>query len=235
MKKTLLAALLSTQFLLSPLASAGDMDFAHIETMGVGEVSATPDMANVQVEVTTTERSAKEAKQVSDKAVASLLRRLEKNGVERKDIESANISLQPQYRYPKDSAPLLTGYRASRTVSIVITDLDNLNTVLDGALEDGINRINNISMQVSNLTALKEKAREAAIKDAIAKGESLAKGFGQKVKGVYKIRYFDSSPAYPMETRMLAMSADNRVDESYKGGQVKVEDRVEVIFKISED
>lgn len=235
MKKTLLATLLATQCLLVPLATAGDMDFAHIETMGVGAVSATPDMATVQVEVTTSERSAKEAKQGSDKAVASLLNRLEKNGVLRKNIESANLSLQPQYRYPQDSDPVLTGYRASRTVTIVITDLDKLNSVLDGALTDGINRINRISMQVSNRKALQEQARQAAIKDAMAKGASLAKGFGQAVKGIYKIRYFDDSPVAPMESRMMAMSADNRVGESYQGGQITVEDRVEVIFKLTED
>ncbi|RXJ72319.1 oxidative stress defense protein [Veronia nyctiphanis] len=234
MKKTFLAALLSTQVLLSPLAFAGDMDFAHIETMGIGEVATTPDMANIQVEVTTNERTAKEAKQGSDKAVAALLTRLEKKGISRKDIESANISLQPQYRYPKDSAPVLTGYRASRSVSITINDLDKLNDVLDGALDDGINRINFINMQASNLKMLKEQARQAAVQDAIAKAKALAEGFGESIKGVYKIRYYDESSAIPAPQYRMMAAADNNIGESYKGGQIKVSDSVEVIFELKD-
>ncbi|PKF51673.1 oxidative stress defense protein [Enterovibrio nigricans] len=232
MKKHLIATLFSATLALSPLASAATPDFPHLETVGVGEVVATPDTATINIAVSLKRTSSKAAKQASDDAIVALLTRLEHMGLSKKDVESANLSLQPQYSYPKNGEPKLTGYQANRNVSVTVRDLTHLNTILDGALSDGINRVNNISFSSSKEKALKEQARMAAIADAKEKASSLAKGFGEELAGVWEIRYMADTPSRPV---MLRMAAEARnVDASYMDAEITIRDRVEVVFELSE-
>lgn len=232
MKKQLLAVVLGFSSLGVAGAAAADVTVPHLETIGSGEVTAQPDMAEFSVAVEETRSTAKEAKQAVDKAVTAFVERLQAKGVERSDIQSANISLQPQYHYPKDKKPELTGYRASRHITVTVRELDQLNTYLDNALGDGINRINNIQLKVSNEAEYLELARQAAIKDAMDKAESLAKGFGEKIDGVWRITYQVSHPR-PVMMRM-AMDAAPETAATYQDAQITIRDRVEVVFKLEE-
>ena len=159
MKKQLLAVVLGFSALGVAGTAAANVTVPHLETIGSGEVTAQPDMAEFSVAVEEVRGTAKEAKQAVDKAVTAFVERLQAKGVERSDIQSANISLQPQYHYPKDKKPELTGYRASRHITVTVRDLEQLNTYLDNALGDGINRINNIQLKVSNEAEYVEQAR----------------------------------------------------------------------------
>ncbi|CZF83772.1 26 kDa periplasmic immunogenic protein precursor [Grimontia celer] len=232
MKKHLIASLVGAAIALSsPFVSAATPDFPHLETIGVGEVVDQPDTATVDVAVSLTRTSAQAAKKASDDAVATLLERLEKMGIARKDIESANLNLQPQYSYPKNSEPKLNGYRATRNVTVTVSDLSRLNRVLDGALADGLNRVNGISFSSSKEAELKEQARMAAIADAKAKAESLAKGFGESLAGVWEIRYMTSTPVRPT---MMRMAEASNVAASYNDAEITIRDQVEVVYALGE-
>lgn len=233
MKKHLLAVVLGASTLVSAGAMAADVSFPHLETTGVGEVSAQPDMAVFSVEVTENRKTAKEAKEAVDKAVAAFNERLKQQGVERGDIESANITLRPEYHYQKDKKPELIGYRASRHITVTVKKLDHLNKYLDGALGDGINTINNIQLKVSNEERFIEQARQAAIKDAIAKAESLASGFDVDLDGIWNISYRASVPV-PMMMRTMAMDASSNIEASYQDAKIVIRDRVDVVFRLED-
>ncbi|MGP1782937.1 SIMPL domain-containing protein, partial [Shewanella frigidimarina] len=167
----------------------------------------------------------------SDKAVARFLQRLEKAGVNKERVQSANISLQPQYRYEKDKPNQLTGYSASRRIKVTVMDLAKLNSILDSALEQGINRINNIALKSSKETQYVEQARMAAIKDAQQKAKMLAEGFGEKLDGVWQISYFEQRPIQPVMLRMNSEAASFDAAQTYQQGQVVIQDRVEVTYR----
>lgn len=230
MKKYLIATLMTATSLISPASLASAPNFPHLETVGSAEIVTTPDMAKISLSVAFNRSTPKEAKNDSDKAIRTLLLRLDKMGIEKKDIESANLSVQPQYSYPKDSAQILTGYRATRDITITIRALYNLNSVLNGALSDGFNQVNNISFSSSNEAELKIEARMAAIKDAKAKAMSLAQGFDQEISGVWEIRYMDQSPVRPLMMRMSAET--NKINANYADAQITIYDQVEVIFAL---
>ncbi|MDH1315811.1 SIMPL domain-containing protein, partial [Shewanella xiamenensis] len=138
MKHSLLAVLVAGGLfsgVFTATAVAADVDFPHIETMGVSQIQVEPDMAELNVEVAVTEKDAKAAKDNSDAAVAKFIARLTAAGITKEQIQSANLNLQPQYVYAQDKAPELTGYTASRQVTVTINDLARLNTILDSALE----------------------------------------------------------------------------------------------------
>ncbi|MGL4516721.1 MAG: oxidative stress defense protein [Shewanella sp.] len=219
--------------LAAPVVLAADVDFAHIETSGVSQIQLEPDMADLVVEVVVTDTTAKAAKDQSDAAVAKFIARLTAAGVAKTLIQSANLNLQPQYLYVQDKAPELTGYTASRQLTVTVQELSQLNTLLDSALEEGINRIKQIALKSSKEAQYVAQARQAAISDARQKAESLAKGFGESLGQVWQIRYYDQRPVQPVMLRMNA-KADYApaVAESYQYGQVTIEDRVEVIYRL---
>ena len=235
MKHSLLAVLVAGGLfsgVFTAKAMAADVDFPHIETMGVSQIQVEPDMAELNVEVAVTEKEAKAAKDNSDAAVAKFIARLTAAGITKEQIQSANLNLQPQYVYAQDKAPELSGYIASRQITVTISDLARLNTILDSALEEGINRVNNIALKSSKEAEYVAKARQAAIVDAKQKAESLAKGFGENLGKVWQIRYYDQRPVQPVMLRMNAKADAMGAAESYQYGQVTIEDRVEVVYKL---
>lgn len=236
MKQSLLALMIAgglfSATLLSPsFAAASELTFPHIETVGISELTVEPDMAELRVEVSVTEVEPKLAKAKSDEAVAKFIERLRAAGVTQEQIQSANLNLQPQYRYEQNRERELVGYSASREIVVTINNLTRLNAILDSALEEGINRVNNIALKSSKEAEYVAQARQVAIKDAKEKALSLAQGFDRKLDGVWEIRYFDQTPVHPVMYK-AAMMADSAVNESYQYGQVTIQDRVEVVYKL---
>ena len=102
----------------------------------------------------------------ADDRVAQYFDFLQKNGIEKKDIDAANLSTQPEYDYTKEGKSVLKGYRAVRQVEVTLRQLDKLNELLDGALKSGLNEIRSVELGVANADSYKDQARKAAIANA---------------------------------------------------------------------
>ncbi|UJF19049.1 oxidative stress defense protein [Vibrio sp. SS-MA-C1-2] len=229
-KKLLSLVLVATPFISFSSFSEPALTFPHIETVGVSSVNAKPDMAEFVVTVLATKNSATEAKDAVDSAVTAFSIRMEKLGLARDKYQTANISLQPQYSYPKDKPRQQEGYVASRKITVTVNDLNQLNPLIDGALGDGIDEINQVTLKSSQRDKFEEQARMAAIADATTKAQSIAKGFNLDLDGVWQVRYQVNNirPIMYRSAKVMEMSADN----SYQDSVMTFEDRIEVIFKV---
>ncbi|ABL98696.1 SIMPL domain-containing protein [Shewanella amazonensis] len=235
MKKTLTALGVSALFAVTAQASSAQAnEFPTLDTTGVAELKVTPDTAVISVEVVSKGKDPRYVKGASDKAVAGFIKRLEAAGVKREQIESANLIINPEYKYHKDAEPQLIGYGANRRVTVRITDVSRVNEIVDSALTEGINRVGNISFELSDDSAARAKVRELAIADAKSKAESLAQGFGAKIQGVWHIRYYDQGPVRPVMYKAAMMEADNGVGQSYQSGDITLSDRVEVTYRLKD-
>ncbi len=154
-------------------------DGPHIVTSGTASVDAVPDIATLAIEVNVAAKDAATAKKQADERVAQYISFLELNQIAKKDISSANLRTQPDYDY-QDGKSILKGYRAVRTVEVTLRQLDKLNSLLDGALKAGLNEIRSVSLGVAQPDAYKDKARKAAIDNAIHQAQELANGFHRK-------------------------------------------------------
>ncbi|MCL9780912.1 oxidative stress defense protein [Vibrio sp. S4M6] len=215
---------------ISVSAFADNFDFPHLSTTGYGEVTAKPDMAEFSVRVVETALTAEQAKQSVDKVVDTFLSGLKKEGVKSENIQSSNLYLAPQYHYPKDGKPELTGYRANRTVNVTVMELAKLNGYLDLALRDGINQVNNIQLKVKDEAKFKRQARMEAIKDANRKAKSLAKGFGLELGKVWQIDY-NAPNTQPVVMRAMALDV-RKESNSYQDSSLVIHDNVEVVYKL---
>ncbi|MCZ4060281.1 oxidative stress defense protein [Pantoea sp. LMR881] len=207
----------------------------HVVTSGKASVDARPDIATLSIVVNVSSKDAADAKKQADDRVAQYFDFLQKNGIEKKDIDAANLSTQPQYDYTKEGKSILKGYRAVREVQVTLRQLDKLNDLLDGALKSGLNEIRNVELGVTNPDSYKEQARKAAIKNATQQAAELAEGFNAKLGSIYSIRYqvanYQPMPMARMY-KAAAAPADTSAQETYDQQSINFDDQVDVVFEI---
>lgn len=207
-------------------------DGPHIVTSGNASIAAEPDIATLTIEVNTLGKEAMLAKKQADDRVAQYLTFLENNGIARQDIRSANLCTQPEYDY-QNGKSIFRGYRALRTVEVTLRQLDKLNSLLDGALKSGLNDVRSVSLGVAQPDVYKDKARQAAIDDAIHQAQQLASGFGGKLGAVYSVRYHISpSPSRPVLMMDAAASEPVSAEQTYQQATVQFVDQVDVVFEL---
>ena len=176
-------------------------------------------------------RSEKQA----DDRVAQYFDFLNKNGIEKKDIDAANLRTQPEYDYTKEGKSVLKGYRAVRQVQVTLRQLDKLNDLLDGALKSGLNEIRSVELGVANPDDYKAKARQAAIENATQQAAALAQGFNAKLGPVYSVRYHVAN-YQPMPIARMYKAADAApmasAAQTYEQQSIHFDDQVDVVFEL---
>ncbi|AFJ98260.1 oxidative stress defense protein [Cronobacter sakazakii] len=206
----------------------------HIVTSGTASVDAIPDIATLAIEVNVSAKDAAAAKKQADERVGQYLTFLQNNGVEKKDVNAANLRTQPEYEYLKDGKTQLKGYRAVRTVDVTLRKLDKLNELLDGALKAGLNEIRSVSLGVAHPDEYKDKARKAAIDDAVRQAQQLASGFNSKLGPVYSVRYHVSNyqPTPVMRMMKAEAAAPASAQDTYDQQTIQFDDQVDVVFEL---
>ena len=109
-------------------------------------------------------------------------------GVDKKDIQSSQIYLNPTYDYT-DGRTRLTGYTASITITVRLRKPEKASDILDGAAAvtgDAL-RLRGMSWSVDDPSKALDEARTAAMKDAQARAETLAKAGGADLGRVITI------------------------------------------------
>ncbi|MBS9440423.1 oxidative stress defense protein [Photorhabdus heterorhabditis] len=231
-----LAAMLSAGSL--PLAAqAVDLPAVpHIVTSGNAIVKAEPNMVTLMINVNISAKDASSAKKQVDELVAKYFDFLKKNGIEKKDINAANLRTQPDYEYDGVSGKsTLKGYRAIRSVEVKVHKLDQLNPLLDGALKAGLNEITSIEFGVDNPQKYRDEARQKAIKNAIEQAGALATGFNSRLGSIYSINYRAPEAVGHMRYQnsdVLMAGGAAGVGETYQQESINFSDQVDVVFEL---
>jgi uncharacterized protein len=176
------AALLAAAFLggAGPLHAqeAKPAPEARIVVVGEGVVSVAPDYAEVRGGVTSSGKTAKEATDTNSKLIAAITDALLNAGIEKRDIQTSQFSVQPVYVHQPNVEPKFVGFNASNQLAIVVRQVSKLGDILDRMLTAGATNVGNIQFLPSDSNAALDKAREAAIADARHKAELYARAAG---------------------------------------------------------
>ncbi|MGI8422525.1 MAG: SIMPL domain-containing protein [Chloroflexota bacterium] len=151
---------------------------AGITVAGIGEVQAPPDTGFFSAGVEVTGPTVAEARNRAAAAADAVVSSLQKNGVDKKDIQTNNFSINPQYDFRNAANPQrIIGYTVTNNVEVKVRKLDDFSKLIDEAARAGGDdvRVAGIRFGIENTTRLLEQAREAAMKDARTKAEELAK------------------------------------------------------------
>lgn len=211
---------------------ATDQPAEHtISVSGSGKVTVIPDMATIRLGVVIERKTAKEAREAAAAAMTRVVDAVRKLGIADKDIATANVSLNPVYDYPDNATPRIRGYQLNNTITITVRDLDKLSDVLDNSVTSGANSVDGISFDVADRTAAEAKAREAAVKDARAKADTLANGLGVRITGVASVSESVSMPPW-YGPSYRAEALDKAADTPVLPGTTDVVIDVQVSFLI---
>ena len=110
---------------------------AVLDVVAEGRATRTPDLATIRAGVVTQAATASEALKENSGRVARVLSELRRAGVAARDLQTAQVSLQPQYRYGENQPPILTGYQAVNSVAIRFRDVARAGPILDALVAAG--------------------------------------------------------------------------------------------------
>jgi uncharacterized protein YggE len=141
--------------------------------------------------------------------------------------------LQPVYDYSANgSAPRLTGYQIANTVQATVRDLGTISDVIDGALAAGATTLNGITFRVDDPSAAEAQARVAAMQDARATADALAKAAGVSITGVAAITEQSENVPVPVPYLPTAGAADKAASTPVQAGTNEVDVSVSVVYLI---
>lgn len=152
-----------------------------------GTTEAAPDMATVSLGVTTEGPTAAAALNSNSQRMNALTQALRRAGVAERDIQTASVSVNPQYTYAENQPPRLTGYQASNTVNARVRTIGNVGRVIDAAVAAGGNTVNGVSFSHQNPDAQLDAARRDAAQEARRRADLYASAFGLRVHRIIAI------------------------------------------------
>ncbi|MBC8020623.1 MAG: SIMPL domain-containing protein [Methyloceanibacter sp.] len=229
--KYLLALLLSMAALV-PSATAHDQpEKRNISLVASGIVKTTPDMVDISTGVTSEAPSARAALDKNTEAMTKVVEALKEEGIDPKDIQTANFSVGPIYEQKAEGKPpVVTGYRVTNQVRITLHDTGKLGAVLDKVVSLGANQIDSIEFGVEEPEALKDEARKLALKNVTDNAKLYAEAAGVGLGQILTISEEESSyqPRYAQAARAMEMAKDVPIE----AGTASVEVRVRVTWEL---
>jgi uncharacterized protein YggE len=207
-----------------------------IGVTGTGHVSVTPDtaFANLGVDITAA-TLADATKQASD-AMTAVIAAIKAQGVDAKDIQTTGLSVYPITNQPKEGETAkITGYRVTNSVTVKIRTIDNTGKIIDAALTAGANSVNSVYFTVGDPTDAQNQARTAAVKDAMAKAQTLATAAGVKVGKITSISDMNTVVLpYERTASFAAVPAAAGGVGPVETGSTDITANVEMHFEISQ-
>lgn len=213
-----------------------DHNSQGIHVNGVGEVRIEPDMLRVNLDITQQAATVAKARKETDRVTSGVLALARKLGVESRDVLAASIRVHPIYSRSSSSTqsgpPKIEGFQANRSITVTLRDLDDLDGLLSGAVDAGINGIGNIALDTSKRVELEQQALDLAIADARGQAAHVAKQFDVSLGGVINVHVSGHSPAPQMMERGMVRMAMSDESVPFAGGELSITRNVSALFGI---
>lgn len=179
-----------------------------ISVSGQATISAAPDVAEIEAGVTTEAKTARAASEANAKAMNAVFAALKAAGIAQKDVQTSQISLQPQMTSRNNSStpPQIAGYRATNRVGVTLRDIAKIGDALDALVASGANDIGGIGFSVSQSSKLLDDARARALEDAHRKAAIYAQSAGVTLGGPLNISEDGAPPPMAFRTMKASMA-----------------------------
>ncbi|MDR0999296.1 MAG: SIMPL domain-containing protein [Clostridiales bacterium] len=216
--------------------SASSSEARKIIVTGTGSVNVKPDIAYIDIGVSTQNSDAKAAQNENSASMDKVIAAIKSLGVAEKDIQTTSFSIYPQYDYREnDGTQKITGYQVVNQVRVTVRDISKTGELLGKVIDAGANYGGGIQFSIEDSSEAYAQAMDGAIKGAKSKAEAIAKSLGVSVGapievleqgGTYKpVNYFGNS------NDLVAMR-DNSIAESasIQTGDLLISADIQVVF-----
>ena len=196
------------------------------------EARRTPDIANVSAGVVTQAADANAAMRENAAQMAKVVAAIRAAGVAERDVQTAGVNLNPQYRYAENQPPVITGYQASNTVNVVVRDIAKLGRILDALVATGANQVNGPTFDIDKKDPVYDEARRAALDKARQRADMYAQALGLRVRRIVSIDE-TGGMGIPRPVPMMAMAKMERdVATPISPGENVLSVNLDVVFEL---
>ena len=185
----------------------------RIVVTGEGEAAIAPDMALLSLSVMREAKTAREALDANNAAMAEVIEAIKVFGIADRDLQTSGLQIMPRYNYTNKpdgtQEAELIAYQVTNTLSVRVRDLVKTGEIIDKAVSLGVNQGGNIVFTNDDPSATITEARKKAVAEATAKARTLAEAAGVTLGRILEIsdQSFGAQPM-PME----AMAFDRALD-----------------------
>jgi hypothetical protein len=189
---------------------------------GEGKVTAVPDQASVTVGVTQQAQTVADAKNKVNQAANRIIKDLKNLGLADKDIKTTDYTVDPNYSsgqngivmpmLPSTGQQTITGYTVTQNLDINVQPIEKANQVIDVTTKDGANLVDGVNFTFSDTLSksLEERATQAAVNDAKAKADELAKAAGISLGKIVNVVENSNQP----QPFMMAAGSAAKTDQA---------------------
>ncbi len=229
----------------------------QITVSGEGKVFAKPDIAVINLGVTTTAATVADVTKNNTTKMNAVIQALKNLKIDEKDIQTTNYNLTPVYSNTTTVVPLpatpsgvvynlpmipvqnstkLTGYTLEQDVEVKIRDFTKIGDVLAQATAQGSNVVGDLQFSIDNPEQFQEQARAKAIADGKSNANNLAKESGVslgKLINVYE-GYNPSPVIYNSAKEMSVGAAQSApVVPTVQPGQEEIDVTVNLTYQVN--
>lgn len=236
MHRTLIALCLAASVALPAVAGAQTMPTPpRIVVSGEGEAVVAPDMALLSLSVMREGKTAREALDANNDAMAAVIAAMKSSGIAERDLQTAGIQINPRYTYTNKpdgtQEAVLVGYQVVNTLSLRLRDIAKTGEILDKSVSLGVNQGGGVTFTNDDPKTTISEARKRAVADAMDKAKTLAEAAGVTLGRVTEINDQNYAPApMPIEAKMFDRAAAPAVP--VQGGENSYRVQVTVTFEL---
>ncbi len=199
-----------------------------------GETRVAPDIASINLGVMTEGKTAADALAANATRMTAVMASLKKAAIAEKDIQTSNLSVNPQYRYVENQAPVLIGYQVSNQVTVAVRDLKKLGAAVDATVNAGANQVNGISFGLADPTTAENAAREAAVRALTAKADLYARATGYRIVRLVTLSEGGGyTPQPPMPLAAMAMRSEAKDSTPVSSGELSVRIDITGLYELA--
>jgi uncharacterized protein YggE len=229
MNRRMMALGLAAAIALPATASAAETPIQpRIVVSGEGEAAVAPDMALLSLSVMREAKTAREALDDNNAAMAEVIEAIKLFGVADRDLQTAGLQIMPRYNYTNKpdgtQEAELIAYQVTNSLSVRVRDLVKTGEILDRAVSLGVNQGGNIVFANDDPSAVITEARKKAVAEATAKARTLAEAAGVTLGRILEIsdQAFGAQPM-PIEAKAFdRMAASVPIEAGENAYRVQV-------------
>src|SRR3989344_5564142 len=203
----------------------------QITVSGEGKVYVKPDIALVNLGVTTTGLTTADVIKKNTEKMNAVIKAVKDAGVEEKDIKTTNYSLSPLYNYTEAAGRVFQGYTLDQSIEVKIRDFAKVGDILQQAVAKGANLTNNLQFTIENPEQFKQEARANAVEQAKEKAKNLAEASGIVLGRLVNIN--ESFYPYPLYERAIGLGGGVMESApSIQSGQTEITVTVNLTYRV---
>jgi len=227
----LLATLFATLIFALPLHAA---EPTTLTVNGTGAVSIAPDIATVNLGVSTQHTNPQRALAENNTQTTAVIAALRALDIDEDDIRTSNFFIDPVFGFDWVE---VTGYRVTNTIMVTVRDIDQIGDVLGAGVSAGANISHGISFGVSDSAAAYNQALALAIQNAQIRAAAMADALDTRITGMVSVvevggMHMPISRAH-FGMAMAVAEADVAASVPIEAGDLIITANVQIIYTIA--